>query len=1738
MKNIYIHGELGVKFGKKWTLDVRTPSEAIRAIFSNDPEIEKYIYERESKGIYYGIKKQGSQVFTTIKESALQTDKDFHIFPQAHGGSGFVFSLVSMAVTTAASMYVSKKMAEAMERDDETIATQTESFLYEGSSNRYKQGAVVPVGYGNLKVGSSVISSCVINYDYNSEFQKINIFQDGLYSLMPNYHKYYDLQLGPLYSSFALNLFDGSSRSRFVDPAYQYIVELDASIEFGSNDGLYGGFEPISSQRERFTSLPAKKGNAIGGYYYYTYNFFKGITPSFLEKINTSGGNWWADTKFIEIEGLRGAVKESDAILSSIVCLQSLPVVIEDETEKIFYPISFASQDLEYLKADKERDRRGQFPIEVGERWRQGKKENGVGWFKLESASISKTVDLICEGPIEGFSSKEGEPIPFSAIPQDPKGEIAPSRNNSDDYLRGVFLDGVAVKEVNRDTNLDGYNINEFDIDVGRDDDNNIGSDDQNLLEPQYLFTAHTVDIGKQLFGPRTINWSDHSSLLQVEPFAINSLYSRNEYVSFEGNIYFVSVPLDELYESGGDYQYDEDPGNNSIIHTKGEEEGALPVFYRASAAMDDYKLFIGEDTFQDLKEARYKEGDKVRSKKSDGNMGYYEMGLDSHKFLGIYDETVNYGDKQGYILMQESIQGGPNSNAPIFLITGDGAKVGDPLQSIASGISMRVDEFNDRTLDPVYMLSNYQDIDGVNEAGQVVVESIDYTIQPPVSSTEATIDFPQSIVSEVDIEPGGPIDIRDELWEKITITSPLDIKRGEEDITDEVGIFLARTSSELDSLLEKRFSEENYIAHTVINPLVEECYVSLQVDELGYIYQGDEVEVEYKIGKLWTFLLLAMGIYQIFKATQESASSVTYGIGVGAMETTFSLSAPPTGTPQGGAIAGITSGVWAARATSHTAGAVAAGVLGGVLTVILSFVLASHRFSVGTKIENSGELWPNKARFRIKYGNEGEENYETDIFIYGVATSPYRKDVKIYFPPNPNQRDRMVKVYKLNRERNPVQEGEQAARYKESMSLASITEITPAVMSYPNSVVIGTRVNSKDMPSIPTREYNLRLKKMKVPSNYDTETRTYDGNWDGVFKDEDYWTDNPAWCLYDLISNKRFGIGRFGIKEENIDKWTIYRMSKYCDELVASGYSSKYKKRNFTSITPEEGEEDENEIFISEDVNLLEFKIEFNHIGKKLAIFHEDGSYESIRIIDFIRDGKKLKLESKPRFPAFLCACEIDYPILEPRYTLNAFLMNKQNAFKLINEFALIFRSFAYWSGGAINFFQDQKKDAVMLFSNNNISKDGFSYSSTPKTSRTNSCNIRYLDRHNNYRSKIEHSEDRNAINKNNIIEQTIDGFGITSQSQAKRASEFVIKSANLETEILSFTTSMPGSYLRPGDVIDVVDNKRTIGRFAGKVIDIKVHPRGKMAELTLDYPINTIIDNYDKKTWKNICLYQPTGNETIESLNSLGKVKDQKIEDMRISQIGNYLIYDISEDNKKIKLYNDCYSFVEGDFSWTEATRHAEASSGKLATIENKDDQILMRANLPNDAVAWLGGYNREEPAPEKLIWHNASECGDGDITYKDWAPGYPRFSDPIEKEEDESEDETSVLVTDLNDHLISADPNIENQLGNYIATSGTIDKKNHGEWIHMSGSIRNNYMLEKDSDDSLEKIVDSAGTSFVIEDSTNLALRSQYKILNIAEESNGVFKIQAMQYNKSKFDNIEKSNSITKPTGPIII
>lgn len=105
----------------------------------------------------------------------------------------------------------------------------------------------------------------------------------------------------------------------------------------------------------------------------------------------------------------------------------------------------------------------------------------------------------------------------------------------------------------------------------------------------------------------------------------------------------------------------------------------------------------------------------------------------------------------------------------------------------------------------------------------------------------------------------------------------------------------------------------------------------------------------------------------------------------------------------------------------------------------------------------------------------------------------------------------------------------------------------------YPNCALASMQIDTANMQSIPERAYLCKLLKIKIPSNYDPVTRVYSGIWDGTFKAEKYWTDNPAWVFYDLVTNKRYGAGEY-ISIDSIDKWTLYKIAQYCDELVDNG--------------------------------------------------------------------------------------------------------------------------------------------------------------------------------------------------------------------------------------------------------------------------------------------------------------------------------------------------------------------------------------------------------------------------------------------------------------------------------------------------------------------------------------------------------------------------------------------------------
>ena len=131
--------------------------------------------------------------------------------------------------------------------------------------------------------------------------------------------------------------------------------------------------------------------------------------------------------------------------------------------------------------------------------------------------------------------------------------------------------------------------------------------------------------------------------------------------------------------------------------------------------------------------------------------------------------------------------------------------------------------------------------------------------------------------------------------------------------------------------------------------------------------------------------------------------------------------------------------------------------------------------------------------------------------------------------------------------------------------SVKSYTEIQNANIKYNNraltAITVGADSTNGRIPSVALDMVGL---KVKVPSNYNPVTRVYTGSWDGTFSSTLQWTDNPAWAVYDLITNTRYGLGS-KIPESTIDKWSFYAASVYNDELVNDGKGTGTFEPRFT---------------------------------------------------------------------------------------------------------------------------------------------------------------------------------------------------------------------------------------------------------------------------------------------------------------------------------------------------------------------------------------------------------------------------------------------------------------------------------------------------------------------------------------------------------------------------------------------
>ncbi|MDH8659114.1 phage tail protein [Klebsiella pneumoniae] len=332
-----------------------------------------------------------------------------------------------------------------------------------------------------------------------------------------------------------------------------------------------------------------------------------------------------------------------------------------------------------------------------------------------------------------------------------------------------------------------------------------------------------------------------------------------------------------------------------------------------------------------------------------------------------------------------------------------------------------------------------------------------------------------------------------------------------------------------------------------------------------------------------------------------------------------------------------------------------------------------------------------------------------------------------------------------------------------------SIGEIVDTPMNYPNSVLVGLKVNSEQFgSSMPSRSYLIRGLKIRVPSNYDENTNTYNGVWDGTFKLLS--SSNPAWILFDLLTNARYGLGKF-VSESMIDLGQLYQIGRYCDEEVDDGFGGK-----------------------------------------------------------------------------------------EKRFAINTQITSRQDAYRLIQDIAGAFRGMVFWAGGMVNIMQDSPSDPVMLFTKANV-KDGlFTYKGSARKDRPSVALITYNNKQDGYKQNVEYVEDQEAMARYGERKTEAVAFGCTSRGQAHRVGLWLLYTARMESDMITFTAGLDASFLMPGETVLIQNKYRAGKRNSGRIVSFTKN------SITLDAPVSL------KKSGSFIRIINQEGKIVERDINETG--------------------------------------------------------------------------------------------------------------------------------------------------------------------------------------------------------------------------------------------------------------------------
>ena len=411
-------------------------------------------------------------------------------------------------------------------------------------------------------------------------------------------------------------------------------------------------------------------------------------------------------------------------------------------------------------------------------------------------------------------------------------------------------------------------------------------------------------------------------------------------------------------------------------------------------------------------------------------------------------------------------------------------------------------------------------------------------------------------------------------------------------------------------------------------------------------------------------------------------------------------------------------------------------------------------------KQEDDGDVVGNTVKYAIDLQTDGGA-WQTvlETAVTGKTTSGYERSHRIDLPQAGSTWT--LRLRKISPDANSVKTGD-------VMTLQSYTEVIDAKLRYPNTALLYIEFDSSQFNgSIPQISCEPRGRVIRVPDNYNPETREYTGVWTGGFKWA--WTDNPAWIYYDIVTADRFGLGN-RLSSANISKWTLYQIAQYCDQLVPDGRGG---------------------------------------------------------------DG------------------------MEPRYTCNVYVQERNDAYTVLRDFAAIFRGMTCWNGEQIVVQADMPRDVDFTYTRANIVGKP-RYSSSSSQVRYTNALVSWSDPDNAYADAMEPAFIPELVSRYSFNQLELTAIGCTRQSEAHRKGLWGILTNNKD-RVVEFDVGLDGRIPQPGYIIALAD-ELLAGRVNGGRISAV---NGRV--ITLDRDV-------DAKPGDRLQLNLPSGisqSRTIQAVN-----------------------------------------------------------------------------------------------------------------------------------------------------------------------------------------------------------------------------------------------------------------------------